>query len=278
MHLCKVCGSFFENRYLFGSHIYKIHGLKVEEYEVQYNYGGVRPVCKICKKETRFSKLKYKFNDYCVEHAYYSNKEWAQKNGFGAGLDPATNKGRTKEQYEYLQRRSERMKGIGVKQFTREERMEMQRRRLETLRKKKEEDGISDEVYKRMVEKLLSLGLELLTEKKEIYSVESICELRCMKCGRVECRALSSFYYSRSRKRFLQGCSECVMKSITEINWRQKKKKLEDVEKEIVKIREELNLAVLIKPEEYINNKQIVPVVCLGRGREFEKVWSHMSI
>lgn len=271
---CKICGFRSGSRILFSSHIFHSHNMKVIDYEILYNYGGERPVCKICGMDVRFSYRKYRFNEYCPEHSREAAREWSKNHGFGADNPPDINKGKTKYSSEFLRARSEKMMGVGIKRNKPLE--EIEKKRLETLRKKREKEGIGERLFNIWQKRLFDLGLEIVENYSQIKSVNDPVRLRCFLCGREMVGKLSSYYVSEARKRVYYGCSFCSSEKANSDKSIFYLKKVERVREDISVIREKKGFEVLLQPEQYEGKTQKVEVRCIRCGKTSTKTWSSL--
>jgi len=103
--ICEICGKENKNEIGLAAHIGNAHIIKFRDYLVQYYLDGVKPSCAYegCNKETQYRNGKDAgFYRFCPEHNHLGRTEWAKNNGFGALIDPKTNKGKTKETCESI--------------------------------------------------------------------------------------------------------------------------------------------------------------------------------
>lgn len=165
-----------------------------------------------------------------------------KKNGFGAKEDQNQNLGKTKENCEYMKERSERMMGVGVKAFTKEEIKENTAKRLKT-----ENDRGSRRFKKNKYEKYVkifnSIGMDLLSPFCEIENIHSVIRLRCCVCGGEFDRKISMLFQSDKNKTI--GCLDCTRKQISEINAGLFRKSVEGIGQDVLWALNNLNLRVL---------------------------------
>jgi len=74
---CEICGKEFEHFKGLSSHVWQIHNIKKEEYYLKYI--GIKGVCKICGKDTKFIGLRIGYNKFCGPKCSNMHPETKQK-------------------------------------------------------------------------------------------------------------------------------------------------------------------------------------------------------
>jgi hypothetical protein len=105
VHQCKICGYKASDLKGLSNHINSIHKMKTIDYVITHLYNGIRPLCPICGKETRYST--YSFKEYCKDHS--RNAE--VKGGKKGGKSSAWNKGKTKDSDNRIKSQSIKVSG-----------------------------------------------------------------------------------------------------------------------------------------------------------------------
>lgn len=104
---CEICKIEFCNAKKLTCHIKTTHGLTVEDYTVQYIFGGQRPLCPACGETTRYVALTFK--KYCLTHSHIAESEGGKR----GGAFPAWNKGKTKDDDERIANLAKKLSGEG---------------------------------------------------------------------------------------------------------------------------------------------------------------------
>jgi len=74
---CEICGKEFEHLRRLSAHIWQIHKLKIEDYYLKHI--GIKGVCKICGKDTKFYSLSVGYNKFCSPKCSNIHPEIKQK-------------------------------------------------------------------------------------------------------------------------------------------------------------------------------------------------------
>jgi hypothetical protein len=263
-YTCYICDFRTEDRKAYISHVKEVHGEFIKRHVLAHKYGGVVPVCKECGAEVAFNEKQIDFNSYCVNHKKLAQIEWSKNNGFGAKMDPKQNLGKTKEDFEFLRRKSESMMGKGVKVFSPEEIKENTAKRLAT----EAERGsriLKDEKWERWCAESLKRGMRVVSARTEKTQLKDDVTFRCEICGNESRGSLMMFCQNRKEQTF--GCKICTHRQIAEKNGNFFRKTEGPWNEFISKVRTDLKLEVLTPYKDYVNNQQKLEVLCLNCGK-----------
>jgi len=273
-YTCYICEFTTEDRKEYIAHVKDVHGEFIKRHVLIHKYNKVIPLCKECGAEVAFNEKQIDFNSYCVNHKKLAQIEWSKNNGFGAKQEPKQNLGKTKENCDFMKRRSESLMGTGVKAFTPEEIKENTAKRLAT----EAERGsriLKREKYNKWVAESLRRGMRVLTDFSEVKTLKSEVIFQCELCGEKSTGLL--IYLQQSEKDLTYGCKKCTHAQIGEANAQSFRKK-ESVWKEFSeKVEREQDLRIVTKYEDYINNKQYLEVVCLVCGKSSLKTSGNLQ-
>jgi hypothetical protein len=272
---CLECQSEFLTLKDLGQHVYSVHKMTASDYVIKHQYGGVQPVCMECSAETSYSKLKRDFNQYCNEHANLARSQWSKKHGFGEGVDPFINSGKTKENCDYMKRRSESMMGVGVKVFTDGEKVAALQKRLET-EKERESRRFKKEKFDKYCELSKLRGYEVISTYEDVLGINHDIKFKCIVCGDDVVSTLSKICYTEKEKTV--GCKNCTLMQIGDMNADRFRKTREDLLRDFEEIKEDLKLTVLTDCGEYKNKRQMLDVVCDVCGVVSKKSLGSMTV
>lgn len=272
---CLFCQEQFEEFKKFSYHVLYKHKTKIEDYLIKFNYDGVRPVCKECGGAVEYSKQARDFNKFCKVHANLGRSLWSKNNGFGVGMDPKQNLGKTKENCSYMKERSERMQGVGVKVFSKEEIKENTAKRLETEQERGSRK-VKIEKYDKYLNMASSVGLELASDLLEIKDIKSVVKFKCKICGEVFERKVNALY--QNRKEQTLGCPECTRKQVGEINADLFRKTLEEFNRDVAWVLENLSFRILTPYDQYSSIRTKLDVECTKCGKVSHKSLGSMII
>lgn len=176
---CLICQVDLDGKKL-SNHIASVHHLTSKEYTIQYVYHGIKPLCKECGQETRYTT--YSFKEYCVNCANIAMK----KGGEMGGKAEAWNKGKTKENDERLLKQSIERSGAGNHFY-------MKNHDEETKNKISLSKRLGNtELISRMIER--NLDFELITPLNEYFSrQQQYLEFKCKKCNQLSKKTLQAF-------------------------------------------------------------------------------------
>ncbi len=263
-YTCYTCPFTTDDRKEYISHVKDVHGEFIKRHVLQHKYGGVVPLCAECGTPVNFNEKQIDFNKYCPEHKKLAQIEWSKQNGFGAKQDAKQNLGKTKENCDFMRRRSESMMGVGVKEFTPEEIEENTRKRLAT----EAERGsriLKREKFDKWASESLRRGMRVLTDFSEVKSLKSEVLFQCEVCGDKSVGLL--LFLQQSKKELTYGCKKCTHSQIGDVNSKNFRKGEALWMEFAEKTERELGLKIVTRYDDYINNKQQLEVVCLVCGK-----------
>lgn len=159
---CFLCDFTTNDRKAYISHVKEVHNEFIKRHILQHKYHGEVPKCAECGAEVSFNEKQIDYNKYCPSHKKLAQIEWSKHNGFGAKMDPKQNLGKTKENCDFMKRRSESLKGVGVKAFTPEEIAENTRKRRAT-EEQRGSRAMKREKWDKWCEEALKRGMRVIT-------------------------------------------------------------------------------------------------------------------
>jgi hypothetical protein len=268
-HTCSICGEIIQQTNKFSHHLYYTHNITPEEYTLKYFCAGVRPVCKYCGAETIYEKGKFCFKVHCPKHGNEYRREWSKLNGFGAKVDQNQALGKTKENYEYLQKKSEEMKEKWtVGHFTQDKIDAMTEARLKTEAERGSRK-LKEEKYLKYCRKAMSNGYKILTPFEETNSRRVVMDCECLVCK--ENFTMSNEVIQTTEKIQTYGCPKCTLKQIGELNSEKFKMSKERFEEISAKTLKDNHLKILLKYEDYKNNRMYTDYECTECGYKGQK-------
>lgn len=197
---CFFCDYDNDDLKRFTDHIKKNHQLSSEQYTINVFHAGVRPTCKECSGEVRYTS--YSFKQYCKSHA----KLAMSIGGVKGGLAEAWNKGKTKETDERIASQAQSIVGQGNPFYGKYHTNDTKSRISvsKTL--------VAIDIQTRITER--SNEFDLITPLEEYKSRQlQYLEFRCIRCGTIQPKTLQAF--ERGSR-----CYKCfpVFKSNWELN------------------------------------------------------------
>lgn len=272
-YICYICNNEWDDRKEYISHVKNDHGEFINKHILIHKYGGRVPVCLECGKPVVFNEKRIDFNKYCIEHKRLAQIEWSQSNGFGAKVDKNQNLGKTKENCDYMKKRSERMVGVGVKKFSEEEKKEQTIKRLAT-EERRGSRRLKIEIWEKWCVESLRRGMKVLTNFSEIKTLKDPVRFKCELCGMESVGLLLSFCQNQKEQTF--GCSQCTRHQIGEIN-SEKFRISEERWNELLRgFESDLFIRVLTEYKDYKNRNQRILVECLKCGAADDKIFNSL--
>lgn len=267
-YTCYICDFTSEDRKAYISHVKEAHGEFIKRHILAHKYGGVVPVCKECGEPVAFNEKQIDFNSYCVNHKKLAQIEWSKNNGFGAKMDPKQNLGKTKENCDFMKRRSESLMGRGVKVFSPEEIKENTAKRLATEAERGSR-ALKDEKWEYWCAEALRRGMRVVSERSEKTQLKDDVTFRCEVCGTESQGPLMAFCQNRKEQTF--GCKICTKAQIGELNNTRFKLSLSEWAQMVAFAAEKLELIVETPYSSYQNNDQNLTVCCSACGKTSQK-------
>lgn len=179
MNKCLICDELHSGKKL-SDHIRKFHKLNSEEYTIKLVYNGLRPLCKNCNLETRYTS--FSFKEYCKDCSKIASSNGGKK----GGRSQAWNKGLTKENDKRIEEQSSRMIGENNHFFGKKHNDET----IERIRFSKTLSNLC--IEKRIKER--EADFKLITDIDDYKSRQNqYLEFECTKCGEINKKTLQAF-------------------------------------------------------------------------------------